>query len=133
MTGRSRFFSRRHALRGLGVSLALPWLESVCPVARATNVAPTPPQRIGFIFVPNGVHLPDWTPQSEGFGFELPYILDPLSSVQDELLVISGLTHDKGRANGDGPGDHARSASVFTIFFKSSSCIYRYCCSADSP
>lgn len=113
MTGRSHSFSRRHVLHGLGVSLALPWLESVCPLARAVNVAPTPPQRIGFIFVPNGVHLPDWTPQTEGFGFQLPYILDPLSSVQDDILVISGLTHDKGRANGDGPGDHARSASVF--------------------
>ncbi|MDG2127008.1 MAG: DUF1552 domain-containing protein [Fuerstiella sp.] len=113
MTGRSLCFSRRHALQGLGVSLALPWLESVCPVTRAAKVPPTPPQRIGFIFVPNGVHLPDWTPQTEGFGFELPYILAPLSAVQDDVLVISGLTHDKGRANGDGPGDHARSASVF--------------------
>ncbi|MEO2016155.1 MAG: DUF1552 domain-containing protein [Fuerstiella sp.] len=113
MTERHSSFSRRNALRGLGVSLALPWLESVCPLTRAATVAPTPPQRMGFIFVPNGVHLSDWTPQTEGFGFELPYILDPLSAVQDDILVISGLTHDKGRANGDGPGDHARSASVF--------------------
>ncbi|MEO1978994.1 MAG: DUF1552 domain-containing protein, partial [Fuerstiella sp.] len=113
MTERHSSFSRRHALRGFGVSLSLPWLESVCPVAHATTVAPTPPQRMGFIFVPNGVHLPDWTPQTEGYGFELPFILDPLSAVQDDILVISGLTHDKGRANGDGPGDHARSASVF--------------------
>jgi len=57
--------------------------------------------------------MPDWTPKSEGFGFKLPYILEPLSPVQDDLLVLTGLTHDKGRANGDGPGDHARSASVF--------------------
>mgnify|MGYP002630899846 CR=1 FL=1 len=113
MTGKYSSFSRRRALRGFGVSLALPWLQSVCPLARAATVAPTPPQRMGFIFVPNGVHLPDWTPQTEGFGFELPYILDPLSPIQDDILVISGLTHDKGRANGDGPGDHARSASVF--------------------
>ena len=68
---------------------------------------------MGFIFVPNGVHLPDWTPTTDGYGFQLPHILQPLAPVQDDLLVISGLTHDKGRANGDGPGDHARSASVF--------------------
>ena len=68
---------------------------------------------MGFIFVPNGVHLPDWTPTTYGYGFQLPHILQPLAPVQDDLLVISGLTHDKGRANGDGPGDHARSASVF--------------------
>ena len=115
MLNRRSSFSRRNALRGFGLSLAVPWLESVCPVARAASVAPTPPQRMGFIFVPNGVHLPDWTPTTEGFGFQLPYILDPLSPVQDDLLVISGLTHDKGRANGDGPGDHARSASLFLV------------------
>lgn len=106
--------SRRDALRGLGVALTLPWLESLAPaLARASSAIAQPPRRMAFIFVPNGVHLPNWTPQSEGFGFQLPYILEPLGNVQEELLVLSGLTHDKGRANGDGPGDHARSASVF--------------------
>lgn len=106
--------SRRTALRGLGISLGLPWFESLVPTAvAASSVAPTPPQRIGFIFVPNGVHLPDWTPTTEGYGYELPFILDPLAPVKDDMMVITGLTHDKGRANGDGPGDHARSASVF--------------------
>ena len=103
--------SRRTVLRGLGVSLALPWMESTAPKAAAA--AATTPNRMAFIFVPNGVHLPDWTPQLEGYGYDLPYILSPLAPVQDDVLVISGLTHDKGRANGDGPGDHARSASVF--------------------
>lgn len=106
--------SRRAALRGLGVTLALPMLESIRPAAaiaaESTAAAPT---RMAFIFVPNGVHLPDWTPRKNGYGFELPYVLEPLAEVKDELLVLSGLTHDKGRANGDGPGDHARSASVF--------------------
>lgn len=105
--------SRRTLLRGLGVSLALPWMESLQPAAAATAAGPGSPQRMAFIFVPNGVHLPDWTPRREGYGFDLPHILQPLRAVQDDLMVISGLTHDKGRANGDGAGDHARSASVF--------------------
>ncbi len=106
--------TRRTVLRGLGVSLALPWLESLAPRAVAgPAVGASGPQRMAFMFVPNGVHLPDWTPSQDGYGFDLPHILSPLASVQDDLLVISGLTHDKGRANGDGPGDHARSASVF--------------------
>ena len=104
--------SRRTVLRGLGVSLALPWLEATGTLAKAATVAPSP-NRMAFIFVPNGVVLNQWTPQTEGFGFKLPYILEPLAPVQDDLLVLSGLTHDKGRANGDGAGDHARSASVF--------------------
>lgn len=107
--------TRRTVLRGLGVSLALPWFESLAPrtLRAASSAAANPPQRMAFIFVPNGVHLSDWTPKLEGYGYDLPAILQPLASVQDDVTVISGLTHDKGRANGDGPGDHARSASVF--------------------
>jgi hypothetical protein len=109
--------SRRTLLRGLGISLALPWMESLQPTgslltARGSQFA-GPPRRMAFLFVPNGVHLPDWTPREEGFGYRLPYTLQPLANVQEDVLVLSGLTHDKGRANGDGPGDHARSASVF--------------------
>ncbi len=108
--------SRRNLLRGLGVSLALPGFESLAP---RLSLGETPaassgiPRRMAAIFVPNGVHVPDWVPSTSGFGFRLPYILEPLAAVRDDLLVLSGLTHDKGRANGDGPGDHARSASVF--------------------
>jgi hypothetical protein len=109
MLNRSQL-SRRTMLKGLGVSLALPWMESL---ASASTVAAGPPVRMAFLFVPNGVHLPDWTPSTAGYGFRLPYILEPLRDVQNDLLVLSGLTHDKGRANGDGAGDHARSASVF--------------------
>lgn len=107
--------TRRTVLRGLGVSLALPWFESLVPrtVRAASSAAANPPQRMAFIFVPNGVHLSEWTPQLEGYGYDLPTILQPLAPVQDDVTVISGLTHDKGRANGDGAGDHARSASVF--------------------
>ncbi len=104
--------SRRTVLRGLGVSLALPWLEATGTIAKAAVMAPAP-TRMAFIFVPNGVVLDHWTPKTEGYGFALPSTLEPLASVKDDLLVLTGLTHDKGRANGDGAGDHARSASVF--------------------
>ena len=112
--------TRRSVLRGLGVSMALPWFESLAcrdssgtGTAGASDRSNTAPQRMAFIFVPNGIHLADWTPKNVGHGYDLPKILQPLAPVQDELMVVSGLTHDKGRANGDGAGDHARSASVF--------------------
>lgn len=110
---RKSHVSRRAALKGLGVSLALPWLESFRSASILAAETAAPPRRLAFIFVPNGVHMPDWTPATEGLGYRPPYILEPLAKVQGDVLVISGLTHDKGRANGDGPGDHARSASVF--------------------
>lgn len=106
-------FSRRAFLRGLGTAVALPMLESLRPAAALAGVAGAgkAPVRLAFMFVPNGVHMPDWTPAAEGAAFELPYVLQPLQPHKNELLVLTGLTQDAGRANGDGAGDHARSAA----------------------
>ena len=105
--------SRRTVLRGLGASFALPFLEAMSPVVAAAEAAPASPVRLAFCFVPNGVNLKNWVPQGAGSDYKMPWSLQPLSAVKDDLLVLTGLTHDKGRANGDGAGDHARSASVF--------------------
>src|SRR5262249_3531587 len=110
----SRAISRRAVLRGLGTAVALPTLEAMLPslsVAGPTQRAM--PLRMAFFFVPNGAHMQDWTPAEVGDNFALPHILEPLAPVKDSLLVLSGLTADKARANGDGPGGHARGMSVF--------------------
>lgn len=112
-----RTLSRRTLLRGLGTAVALPWLECMTPraalAAPAAGAAPTAPRRLAFVYVPNGIHMPDWTPTSTAADFKLPYLLEPLAPVRDRLLVLSGLAHDKARSNGDGAGDHARAAAVF--------------------
>src|SRR6185436_7376461 len=54
-----------------------------------------------------------WFPKEFGRTFVLPKTLASLESVREDVMVFSGLAHDKARANGDGPGDHARSASTF--------------------
>jgi hypothetical protein len=107
---------RRTFLKGLGTAIALPALDSLLPsVASAASVAKTFPNRMVFLYVPNGVHMPDWRPTAVGTRFELPYILEPLKNVQDKLTVLTGLTADKARPNGDGPGDHARAlAAILT-------------------
>jgi hypothetical protein len=114
MRGSSRI-SRRRALRGLGVSLALPLLEAMDsrPLRAGLAGREGPPIRLAFVYVPNGVHMPDWTPRSLGDGFELPPILEPLHAVRDEILVLSGLTLNPARALGDGGGDHARAMASF--------------------
>ena len=60
--------SRRTALKGLGVSIALPMLEAMGPGSlRAGSAARDGfPLRAGFLYVPNGVHMPDWTPRTDG-------------------------------------------------------------------
>jgi hypothetical protein len=108
--------SRRTILKGLGISVSLPWLEAMGPVAAWANASPSQniaPNRMAFLYVPNGKNMADWTPKSEGTNFDITPILQPLAKVKDKLLVLSGLTADKARANGDGGGDHARALSAF--------------------
>ncbi|HEY2840146.1 MAG TPA: DUF1552 domain-containing protein [Pirellulales bacterium] len=107
--------NRRTILKGLGAALALPFFDAMVPLrARAaTGAAVQAPRRMAFVFVPNGVHMPDWTPEKDGADFELPKTLSPLAAVKDQLLVFSNLAQDKARPNGDGPGDHARALASF--------------------
>ena len=94
--------------------MSLPMLERMNPVrALAGAASAKPPVRMAFMFVPNGVHMEEWKPAATGAHHDLPRILKPLTPVKHDLCVLSGLTQDKGRANGDGAGDHARSAGVF--------------------
>src|SRR5258706_12434918 len=109
---------RRPLLRGLGCAVAVPWLESMGPMVNwargaSTPVAKAAPNRMAFIYVPNGKNMKDWTPATEGAGFELPAILQPLKAVRDQLTVLTGLTADKARPHGDGGGDHARAMAAF--------------------
>ncbi|MBI4663366.1 MAG: DUF1552 domain-containing protein [Verrucomicrobia bacterium] len=106
---------RRKFLRGLGTAIALPMLDAMVPVRALASVGAKTkfPTRMAFIYVPNGAHMPHWTPSRTGADFDLPPILRPLAPVKSDLLVLSGLTHDKGRTNSDGAGHHARGATVF--------------------
>lgn len=111
----NRGVERRTFLRGLGAAIALPFMESALPRAAwaAGAAAAKAPLRMAFIFVPNGAHMPAWTPATEGAEFTLPPTLEPLAPLRQKLNVLSGLTHDTGFAHGDGAGDHARSAATF--------------------
>ena len=107
---------RRTFLRGLGTLLALPHLESLVAAtgAAAGNAsAVAAPVRMAFVYVPNGADMVNWTPSETGTDFVLPRTLEPLAPVRSDVMVLSGLTQDKARANGDGAGDHARASATF--------------------
>ena len=57
--------------------------------------------------------MADWTPPDSGSAFTLPWTLEPLEPFKGQLNVLTGLTLDKARPNGDGPGDHARAMAAF--------------------
>src|SRR5260370_11870503 len=99
----------------MGGGFGLPFLETMMPslALAAPSQARALPRRMAFVYVPNGVNMDDWTPRSLGTDYTLPRSLEPLASFKSDLLVLSGLTCDKARPNGDGPGDHARAMSRF--------------------
>jgi len=110
-----KHISRRTMLRGVGTAVALPWLESLGFAAPPVGSAAASgvPKRIAFVYVPNGVNMTEWTQAEAGKLSKLTGILQPLDAHKDYVNVIGGMTLDKGRANGDGPGDHARAMSTF--------------------
>ena len=106
--------SRRTILRGAGAAVALPLLEAMHPAPlRAATEPASSPTRMAFVYVPNGVHMADWTPATTGRNFDLTPTLEPLRPVRDDLLVLSGLSLNEARAHGDGGGDHARAMAAF--------------------
>jgi len=85
---------RRTFLRGVGVTLALPLLDSMIPaqtLTRKTAAAASP--RLGFVYVPHGAIMDKWTPATEGSGFEFPPILKSLEPFRDRLNIVSGCGH----------------------------------------
>ena len=104
---------RRLFLKGVGATLGLPVLNAMLPPNGWAAGSTGAPSRMAFVFVPNGVIVPDWTPKGEGTDWELSPTLEPLVNVKDRLCVLTGLAQDNAEAKGDGPGDHARSAAAF--------------------
>jgi uncharacterized protein DUF1552 len=83
---------RRTVLRGLGATIALPFLDAMLPAASLrARAAAAPVHRFQTFYVPNGMAMEYWTPKGVGSTFELSPILEPLAPFRDQLLVISGL------------------------------------------
>lgn len=102
---------RRTFLRGVGGSVALPFLDAMVP---ALSAAPAAPVRMGFVYVPNGIDMRYWTPPQNGpFTGELPRILTPLDPFRGDFTLLSNLTHNSGRALLDGAGDHGRCCGAY--------------------
>jgi hypothetical protein len=108
-----KHLSRRTFLRGAGVTLSLPLLESMVPaLTPARLTAATPRTRLACIYVPHGATMYKWTPEGDGRDFAMPEILTPLEKYRDRLTVVSNLYH-KSATGADAGADHARSAAIY--------------------
>src|SRR5262245_24723494 len=102
--------SRRTVLRGMGATVALPFLDAMTPAFAAVK----PVLRFGAVYVPNGVIMQAFTPKTEGTAFELTPILQPLARFRDHMLVLSGLPNPPARPrDGEGTGDHDRASAAY--------------------
>jgi hypothetical protein len=110
-----KYLSRRTMLRGLGVSVALPFLDSMVPAQTPLGkTAAVSKSRFCGIYVPHGATMDKWTPAQEGSGFEFTETLKPLEKLHDRVCVMSNLAHPSASGVGSDAGaDHARSAAVF--------------------
>ena len=121
MTTTSSRISRRTVLQGLGTAIALPWLEAMAPAARlgaaaSSGRAQPSAKRMAFLYVPNGVHMADWTPDAEGHRLR-----DCPGHPRSRSKPVQGRparAHrpdpaTRPRPNGDGAGDHARALASF--------------------
>ena len=83
---------RRTILRGLGATVALPFLEAMIPAfSRRAQAAAKPAHRFQTFYVPNGMAMEYWKPKGEGAAFELSPILEPLAPYRNQMLVLSGI------------------------------------------
>jgi hypothetical protein len=101
---------RRTFLRGVGATLALPFLDAMAPALTAqAKGAP----RFAAIYCGNGANMNDWTPAAEGAGFQFSPILKPLEPFRERTVVFSGLDNFPATDQGDTGGQHPRAAPAF--------------------
>jgi hypothetical protein len=106
---------RRTFLRGIGVTLALPLLDSMIPAATAlAQTSARSRTRAVFTFIPHGASMPYWTPKADGTQFEFTPILEPLEPFREYVTIVSGMAHRMADAQpGEKGADHAHPAAVF--------------------
>jgi len=108
-----KHLSRRTFLRGAGVTLSLPLLESMVPAFTPVRLsAATPKTRLACIYVPHGASMYKWTPTTEGRDFAITEILSPLEKYRNQMTVVSNLYHASA-TGADAGAEHARSAAIY--------------------
>ena len=111
-----KHIARRTFLRGAGVTLALPLLESMLPALTPTRMtAAAPVRRFVGIWHPHGAAPGYWSPLKEGKDFDFSFITKPLEPFRNRVVLISGLDMPEAMATTDEPGgDHARGAVLLS-------------------
>ena len=111
MNVNKKALSSRTFLRGVGATLALPFLDAMVPVFSTARAAAGPARRLGFIYIPMGANMGKWTPPGEGALTELSPILNSWLPFKSQLTVVTNLELRDAYAKSD--GNHATSNCTF--------------------
>jgi hypothetical protein len=103
-SSQSHLLTRRTLLRGVGCTVALPWLEALPLLAGEATATPAAPQRFAALFMGNGISPKNWSAKGGGSEMELSKSLEPLKSLRSQLNVISGLFNKSATGVGIHPG-----------------------------
>ena len=119
-----KYLSRRAMIRGMGATIALPFLDAMTPAQTPLRqTAASPPTRLACIEMVHGAagstdegaskHY--WSPAKEGTSFDLSYSLEPLAPFREYITIVSGTDARKAEAQApvEGGADHFRSSAVF--------------------
>src|SRR5687768_647550 len=87
---------RRHFLRGVGATVALPLLGCMTPLRAVAAEAASRPRRSVFVYIPNGVNVLTWQITTAGRDYQLSEALKPLEKHRQNMTPISGLHHPNG-------------------------------------
>jgi hypothetical protein len=94
--------SRRTLLKGVGVSIGLPFLDAMVPAFGETNIRDNP-KRVTYLYLPTGRQMDVWIPSTTGLNYEIPPTLKPLEKFKDKFSILSGLDVVNGKGSHSGP------------------------------
>ncbi|WP_437333239.1 DUF1552 domain-containing protein [Sorangium sp. So ce394] len=105
--------SRRRFLGSAAAVIGLPYLASVVERHAEASEDCAAPQRFIAFFVPNGIHMPDFTPSAKGKDWAMPYILAPLEPIRNKIAVVTGIDYQRTAEPAEPPGGHGSGTGSF--------------------
>jgi hypothetical protein len=103
---RNKSLDRRTFLRGMGATVALPFLDAMVPARALLASMARPVPRLAFVYFPHGAVMSEWTPSTPGTDFRFGRILEPLAPFRNRVTIVSGLEnrHAYGPVHAITPG-----------------------------
>lgn len=109
----TRRTTRRRFLGSAAAVVGLPYLQSLFSSDAEAALSCAATQRFIAFFVPNGIHMPDFTPAATGKDWAMPYILESLTPIRNKISVVTGIDYQQTAEPAEPPGGHGSGTGAF--------------------